>query len=103
MAHADQNLSRISHECGWSKRSRHLAGGFAGPCLSTWSPDGKRLAYGGLIGHAIDVFICNADGSHHQQLTHLGGDKSMTVWSGAVSGLSFNTPSKEHKWVRSTS
>ncbi len=46
-----------------------------------WSPDGKRLAYGGWSGNSIEIFICNADGSAHRQLTHLGGDNSLAVWS----------------------
>lgn len=46
-----------------------------------WSPDGKRLAYGGWSGNAVEIFVCNADGSQHRQLTHLGGESSMAVWS----------------------
>lgn len=46
-----------------------------------WSPDGKRLAYGGPSGGAIEIFVCNADGSQERQVTHLGGDNSLAVWS----------------------
>ena len=46
-----------------------------------WSPDGKRIVYGGPGDDAIEIFVCNADGSNHQQLTHLGGENSLAVWS----------------------
>jgi serine/threonine protein kinase len=47
----------------------------------SWSPDGKRLVYGGPGGEGIEIFVCNADGSHHQQLTRLGGENSLAIWS----------------------
>jgi len=47
----------------------------------SWSPDGKRLVYGGPVDEAIEIFVCNADGSDHKQLTRLGGENSLAIWS----------------------
>jgi TolB protein len=46
-----------------------------------WSPDGKRIVYGGPSGDEIEIFVCDVDGSHHQQLTRLGGMSSLAAWS----------------------
>jgi Tol biopolymer transport system component len=47
-----------------------------------WSPDGKKIAYGDLVNKAaIELFVCDADGSHVKQLTKLGGDNSLAAWS----------------------
>jgi Tol biopolymer transport system component len=52
-----------------------------GYVFPTWSPDGKRLTYGGSAGSAIEIFVCDADGSNHRQLTKLGGTNSLSSWS----------------------
>ncbi len=46
-----------------------------------WSPDGKKIAYGGPVGNTVEIFVCNADGSGHRQLTRLEGMSSMAAWS----------------------
>jgi serine/threonine protein kinase len=47
----------------------------------SWSPDGKRLVYGGPCGDAVEIFVCDADGSHQRQLTHLGELSGLATWS----------------------
>ena len=46
-----------------------------------WSPDGKKIAYGGPSGDAVEIFVCDADGTGQKQLTRLGGMSSMAAWS----------------------
>jgi serine/threonine protein kinase len=46
-----------------------------------WSPDGTKIASGGRAGQDVELFICDADGSHQRQLTHLEGMNSLAVWS----------------------
>ena len=46
-----------------------------------WSPDGKRIVYGGPVGDAVELFVCDADGSHNTQLTHMAGMSSLAAWS----------------------
>jgi Tol biopolymer transport system component len=46
-----------------------------------WSPDGKRIVHGGASGNAVELFVCEADGSHNEQLTRLGGLSSLAAWS----------------------
>jgi Tol biopolymer transport system component len=46
-----------------------------------WSPDGKRIAYGGALGSAVEIYLCDVDGSKHRPLTKLGGGNSVPAWS----------------------
>ncbi len=46
-----------------------------------WSPDGKKIAYGGPCKDAIEIFVCNADGSGNRQLTQMGGMSGLAAWS----------------------
>ncbi len=46
-----------------------------------WSPDGKHLAYGDAVEWGVEIFVCDADGSHRRQLTRLGGTNSGPAWS----------------------
>ncbi len=46
-----------------------------------WSPDGTRLVYGGQGVNAVELFVCDLDGSHNRQLTRLGGMSSLAAWS----------------------
>jgi TolB protein len=58
-----------------SKSNRY---GWAYPA---WSPDGKKLAFGDQSGTAVELFVCDADGSNRRQLTRLGGYNSYPAWS----------------------
>ncbi len=46
-----------------------------------WSPDGKRIVYGGPVGDSVELFVCDANGSHNTQLTRLAGMSSLAAWS----------------------
>jgi Tol biopolymer transport system component len=58
-----------------AKESR---GGLTFPC---WSPDGKQIAYAERVGNSLEIFLCDADGSHPKQLTRLGGFNIFPAWS----------------------
>jgi Tol biopolymer transport system component len=47
----------------------------------SWSPDGKKLVYGGPGDDSIEIFVCDPGGVNHLQLTHMGGENSLAVWS----------------------
>jgi Tol biopolymer transport system component len=53
----------------------------AGFVYPAWSPDGKRIAYTHLAENALEIFVCDADGSNRKQLTKLGGGNSYAAWS----------------------
>ena len=52
-----------------------------GSVFPSWSPDGKKVVYGDVAGGALELFVCNANGTGHQQLTKLGGRNSFASWS----------------------
>jgi TolB protein len=54
------------------------AGGFVYPA---WSPDSKKIAYGGTVEKSIEIFVMDADGDNVKQLTKLGGQNSYSAWS----------------------
>jgi Tol biopolymer transport system component len=54
---------------------------YYGYVYPAWSPDSKQIAYGGMSGSAVEVFVCDADGSNHRALTKLGGTNSVPSWS----------------------
>jgi serine/threonine protein kinase len=46
-----------------------------------WSPDGRQIVCGWLRDNAVEIFVCNADGSGLRQLTRLGGVNTLPAWS----------------------
>jgi len=52
--------------------------GFVYPC---WSPGGTQIAFSGIDSGAIEIFICQPDGSERKRLTKLGGFNSHAAWS----------------------
>lgn len=54
-----------------------------------WSPDGKRIAYGAPAERAIEIFVCDADGSHNRQLTRLGGVSTFPAWDPSGKRIAF--------------
>lgn len=56
------------------------------PC---WSPDGTKISYSDQDGEALEVFVCNADGSQPTQMTHLGGISTPSAWSPDGAWISF--------------
>jgi TolB protein len=54
-----------------------------------WSHDGRQLAYGSSVGNAIELFVCDADGSHTKQITKLGGTNTLAAWSRDSSRIVF--------------
>ncbi len=50
----------------------------------SWSPDGSKLAYGGLAAatpHNVDVYSANPDGSRNTRLTNDPGEDFAAAWS----------------------
>lgn len=52
-----------------------------GGVAPVWSFDGTRIAYSGQVGEFAEIFICDADGSHHAQITHLEKISSSPAFS----------------------
>jgi len=52
-----------------------------GNVFPAWSPDGKKIVYGEAVGAAVEIFVCDIDGSSNKQLTQLGGNNSHAAWS----------------------
>jgi TolB protein len=46
-----------------------------------WSLDGKQLVYTDLAGDALEIFVCNLDGSANKQLTKEGGTNTHAACS----------------------
>jgi TolB protein len=46
-----------------------------------WSPDGKRVAYSVPARDAIEIWVCNSDGTGKKKLTDLGGINTWPAWS----------------------
>jgi TolB protein len=54
-----------------------------GATFPNWSPDSKRIVYSFPVGHALEFFIINADGTNNRRLTTFGGISVCTpaAWS----------------------
>jgi Tol biopolymer transport system component len=61
----------------------------AGFVYPAWSPDGKRIAYTHFVENALEIMVCDADGSNKKQLTKLGGGNSYAAWSPDGKKLAF--------------
>jgi Tol biopolymer transport system component len=58
----------------------------------SWSPDGRRLAFGKCIGPAgCRIYIVNADGSQLHSITHSGGTDQNPTWSPDGKWIAFMT------------
>lgn len=52
-----------------------------GGVAPVWSFDGTRIAYSGQVGDFAEIFGCDADGAHNDQLTHLQRISSSPAFS----------------------
>lgn len=66
-----------------------LTRGPRGGTMPSWSPDGSRIAFVGLVGDAPQVFVMNADGTRVTQLTSLEGGAMEPRWSPGGSRIAF--------------
>jgi tol-pal system beta propeller repeat protein TolB len=60
----------------------------------SWSPDGNRIAFSSSKDEPrAEVYVCNADGSHTQRLTHLrgGAGADRPVWSPDGKQIAFSS------------
>jgi Tol biopolymer transport system component len=57
---------------------------------STWSPDGKRLAFYGGPANDHNIYVINVDGTGLTQLTH-GGDNLGPSWSPDGNWIAFTS------------
>ena len=55
-----------------------------------FSPDGTKLAFLSNSGGNIELYICNADGSNINQLTHKNGRTDVFDWSGDSQSLVYD-------------
>lgn len=56
-----------------------------------WSPDGSRIAYATHTGEGFDLFVMDADGSGHRQLTTATGWDVDPLWSRDGAEIYFTT------------
>jgi eukaryotic-like serine/threonine-protein kinase len=61
-----------------------------------WSPDGKRIAFGGAMpGKRIHIYIVSEDGGALEEVTHGERDEALPGWSQDGSSLFFGNPRTE--------
>ncbi len=62
---------------------------------STWSPDGRRIAFGrGAGGHSEQIYVMNADGSGQRRLTQIPANNGVLAWlpDETIAFVSFHGP-----------
>ena len=89
------NAIRLSKE----KELYSSAGGYDAFRNTTWSPDGKRLAYladgvpppgdDPVVNDAYDVYVINADGSDERNITESPEEEYWASWSPDGSRIAF--------------
>ena len=63
-----------------------------------WSPDGQNILYQAYNNHQWDIWIMNADGSNHQQITMGPGDKTDASFSPDGQWIIFSADNPEIKY-----
>ena len=63
-----------------------------------WSPDGKQIAFNGLVPNSrnTDVYLMDADGSDVHQLTYSPGFDENPAWSPDGTQIVFQTQRDGH-------
>jgi TolB protein len=61
-----------------------------------WSPDGTKIAYADTIGGALEIFVCNPDGSNAARLTELNGFSSRPSWSPDGQWIAFHRQNSDN-------
>jgi Tol biopolymer transport system component len=72
---------------------------------STWSPDGRRIAFSRGDGPLSNqIYIMNADGSGQRRLTQIPGHSSVLAWlpDGRIAFVSFHGPNSFDVYLMNT-
>ena len=67
---------------GWTVRAGQSAAPSARHGLASVSPDGRWIAFVGGRPGAREVYVIGTDGAGERQVTHSGGRKGRTAWTG---------------------
>ena len=66
---------------------------------AAWSPDGTELAFGGVTGLDLQVYVVGADGSGLRQLTHDPRTALNPSWSPDGSQIAYLSTQESSGWV----
>ena len=68
------NLFTIAPSGGAMTRLTHFSGGKTHAFGPAWSPDGSKIVWHKIAPRLDQLFVMDADGGNHRQLTHLPGN-----------------------------